>query len=507
MLLYDNYGYSWDEAYSRLNGVVSFNYILDKFNILENLRYQNVPDLNNYIDNEYGVFFEIINISLEKILSFDDSFNIYFFRHLTNCLFFLIASIYFYYTLNLFYPKLVSILGFLLFIIHPRIFAQSFYNSKDIIFLVFFCISNYYLIKFFIYQRIKHLFLLSFIIALTIGTRVMGIIVPVLFILFFVLENLEKNKYKKIYLIIPFIVFTFLLTIIFWPYLWENPFNLVTSFKSMGDYDWKGLVFFEATYYSGRYLPWYYLPKIIFITTPILYISLFVLGSILIFKFLLSNLINLKDNSKNVWNNKEELFCIYSIIIVYFTIGIIIELNSTLYNGWRQVYFIYPSIVFICTYGLNKLLYVKNLKKFILSIFGVFFLLIVNWNYKNHPYQYVYYNELINNKIINNYELDYWGVSNLEILRKLLEISEFADTKIFNYSDTPYEYSLSMIKKSQRKKLIFTNKIENAEYLVTNHIYQSKRPHIKDTYLIKNFELVYEINVDNVNINSIYKKK
>ena len=275
----------------------------------------------------------------------------------------------------------------------------------------------------------------------------------------------------------------------------------------MGDYDWKGLVFFEAIYYSGRYLPWYYLPKIIFITTPILYILLFILGSILIFKFLLSNLINLKDNSKNIWNNKEELFCIYSIIIVYFTIGIIIELNSTLYNGWRQVYFIYPSIVFICTYGLNKLLNIKNLRKFILSIFGVFFLLIVNWNYKNHPYQYVYYNELINNKIIKNYELDYWGVSNLEILRKILEISGFADTKIFNYSDTPYEYSLSMIKKSQRKKLIFTNKIENAEYIVTNHIYQSKRPHIKDTYLINNFELVYEINVDNVNINSIYKKK
>ena len=31
--------YSWDEELSRLNGIVSFNYILEKLNILENLKY------------------------------------------------------------------------------------------------------------------------------------------------------------------------------------------------------------------------------------------------------------------------------------------------------------------------------------------------------------------------------------------------------------------------------------------------------------------------------------
>ena len=96
--VYDDYGYSWDESYSRLNGIVSFNYILDKFNIFEELKYQNVPNLSNYRDNAYGVFFELINISLEKILFLDDTFNIYYLRHLINCLFFLVASIYFYYT-------------------------------------------------------------------------------------------------------------------------------------------------------------------------------------------------------------------------------------------------------------------------------------------------------------------------------------------------------------------------------------------------------------------------
>ena len=190
VLSYDDFGYSWDESLSRLNGIVSFNYILEKLNILENLKYDNVPNLNDYIDNEYGVFFELINILFEKTLSLNDSLDIFYFRHLINCLFFFIASIYFYYTLNLFYSKKISILGFLLFVLHPRIFAQSFYNSKDIIFLVFFCISNFYFIKFFISKRIKFLFLLSLVIGLTIGIRVMGIIIPCLFTLFYILENL-----------------------------------------------------------------------------------------------------------------------------------------------------------------------------------------------------------------------------------------------------------------------------------------------------------------------------
>ena len=56
--IYDDYGFSWDEGTSRLNGIVSFNYILEKLNILENLKFQNVSGLENYRDNEYGVFFD-----------------------------------------------------------------------------------------------------------------------------------------------------------------------------------------------------------------------------------------------------------------------------------------------------------------------------------------------------------------------------------------------------------------------------------------------------------------
>ena len=103
-----------------------------------------------------------------------------------------------------FFFKNISLLGTLIFIIHPRIFAQSFYNSKDIIFLVFFCISNFFLIKYFLKQNIKNIFLLSLSISVAICIRPMAIIIPFLFIFFFIMQNFEKSKYRNFILLIIF---------------------------------------------------------------------------------------------------------------------------------------------------------------------------------------------------------------------------------------------------------------------------------------------------------------
>ena len=503
---YDDYGFSWDEGTSRLNGIVSFNYILEKLNILENLKFQNVSGLENYRDNEYGVFFDVVNICVEKLFSINNIKNIYYSKHFVNCLFFFIASVYFYYTLNIFYEKNLCIIGFLIFILHPRILSQSFYNGKDIIFLVFFCISNFYLIKYFVTRSIKYLFILSIFISISIGTRVMGLIIPLLFLFFFILENSEKNKLKNFFLIIPFLTLIIFFTILFWPYLWENPTNILAAFSSMKNYSWNGVVFFESTYYSGKYLPWYYLPKTILITTPIFYIVLFFIGSFYIFKTLFKNLLTLK-NERNIWHNNEDLFCFYSLLVVYLTIGIIVELKSTLYGGWRQVYFIYPSIIFLCIYGLNKLLTYKKFKRITLFFTYFFLFIILFWNYQNHPYQYVYYNNLITNKNIKNYELDYWGVSNLDILKKILEISKNKENKIFIQSFSPYQFSLNLIDKKFHEKFVFVDNIDDAQFIITNHYYQNKHPLAVKKYLENNFKLVYEIRTNNVSINSIYKIK
>lgn len=505
--IFSDYGFSWDEEYSRLNGLVSFNYVLEKLSLNYLINIDDIPNLKNYSDREYGSFYEIITVFIERIFNLQETKKIFLTRHLLNSIFFFIASIYFFFTLNKFYSKTISIIGFLIFISHPRIFAHSFYNSKDIIFLSFFCITNYYLISFLLKRNLTNLFLFSLFLSFTIGTRIMGIIIPCLFIFFFIMENFEKRKKNDLKDILIFIILSIILTIMFWPFLWENPLNIIESFSSMKNYDWKGSVFFNEKYYSGKYLPWYYLPVTIFITTPLFYSFLFFIGVIFILNYSIRNLLSLDKINKNIWSNKEELFALYSFLIIFLTIFFIIELSSTLYNGWRQVFFIYPSFVFISIFTLNKVLNIKNLRIVVYILVIIYFSSNFSWIINNHPYQYVYYNSIVSKDNIKKFELDYWGVSNLDLLKKINELEP--NKKFYNiyvYSSSPYIFSLNLMNENLSKKYIFIDDLNEADYILTNHFYQNKDPIFIEKILKKKYKLIYEIKSNKVRINSLYKK-
>jgi len=332
------------------------------------------------------------------------------------------------------------------------------------------------------------------------------------------MQNLENNKIKNISLFFYFCLSTFIFTYLFWPYLWEDPLNIINSLKTMSKFRWIGEVFFNGEYYIAKYMPWYYVPLTILITTPILTIVTFSVGLIIISKRFFFNLVALNNNNENIWKNKLELYLLYSLIIIFLTIISIIELNATVYTGWRQLYFIYPSIIFISIYGIDFLFRNIKLKKTLSFI--LFFSIASNifWIIKNHPYQYVFYNSLITKKNIKNFELDYYGVSNLQILKKLFEIESKNNFKVYIFSVNPYHLSLNMMSNYDKKKLIFTDNVNEADYIISNHFYQKhyfrdKRlfkkvhPNEVEKYLNENFDLIYEIKSNGVSINSIYKSK
>tara|TARA_B100001057_G_scaffold496953_1_gene599808 strand:- start:1054 stop:1683 length:630 start_codon:yes stop_codon:yes gene_type:complete len=209
---------------------------------------------------------------------------------------------------------------------------------------------------------------------------------------------------------------------------------------------------------------------------------------------------------------------LYSLIIIFLTIIFIIELNATIYTGWRQLYFIYPSIIFICIYGIDFLFKNIKFKKIICVILFSSIILNVFWIIKNHPYQYVFYNSLITKKNIKNFEQDYYGVSNLQILKKLFEIKSKNTFKVYIFSVNPYHLSLNMINNRYNKEILFVNDISQADYIITNHFYQKYyfrdkklfadvHPIEVERYLKDNFKLIYEIKSNGVSINSIYSNK
>ena len=215
----------------------------------------------------------------------------------------------------------------------------------------------------------------------------------------------------------------------------------------------------------------------------------------------------------NLWKNKDEKLDLIIFFIFYSTIYIIIEINATLYGGWRHLYFLYPSLIFVSITGL-EFLFKKFDQKYLIILIIPFLLYTSYWMIKNHPYQFVYFNTFAGKNVNKNFELDYWGTSNKNLLDYLIENEPKENIKIYIFSDSPYYFSLPMINAKDRERINFVKTLDEADYLVSNHYYsfgnrknETDNPILLANKLKKKYKLFKEIKVDNLPINSIYKIK
>ena len=510
IIVFDDYGISWDEYYHRINGFVSLNVVREYFSF-DTVYPHLVHTTKSFADTAkiYGVIFDLPMAFIESTFRIENSKNYFLMRHLFNFLIFYTACIFFYLTLRKRFKKSLCIIGLLFLLLTPRIFAESFYNMKDLIFLSFFIISVYFAINFINNLTYKNASISALTCSLLISSKVIGIIVPFIVIVFFLSEMMERKKFfkKDIAKIILFLFLLIIFTVIFWPYLWNDPlFNFLNAIKTFSAHPWHGGIFYLGNYISALNLPWHYAPIWIIITVPIIYLILFFLGSILIFIKISFRFINLsnKKGSSDIWKGNNEKLDLIFFLIFYFTLFLVIELNTTLYNGWRHLYFIYPCLIFISIRGLEYLFEIF-LPKYLLILIYIFLLNNAYWMFKNHPYQYVYFNKFAGDYPSKFFELDYWGTSNKDTLEFIADFDKESIIKIYDFSNSPYYLSLQLMDKIDRQRFEFVKNVSNADYLVTNHYYQENNPNILNNELKKKYKLIKEFKVDKLIINSIYK--
>ena len=176
------------------------------------------------------------------------------------------------------------------------------------------------------------------------------------------------------------------------------------------------------------------------------------------------------------------------------------------YDGWRQLYFIYPSIILISIFGIY---YLNLLLKFKLFKIVIYLAIIFNlsyltfWNYKFHPHQYVYFNFLFKDKFNNNFEKDYWGLSNTQSLNYIINNNTQYPIKIATKSFSSLEYSLLMLKDEDKNKVSIIYNLPDAEFVITNYRIRQKKNFLIDKNKYRKY---YEITVDDVPINTVYRK-
>ena len=120
------------------------------------------------------------------------------------------------------------------------------------------------------------------------------------------------------------------------------------------------------------------------------------------------------------------------VFVTAFPLAYVSYKKSVLYGGWRHMMFVFPSFAVMAGIGFSILSdqFKKNSMK-LLSTLGVLllFILPVRHTIANHPYEYVYYNELAGgvNEASKSYETDYYQHSVKEAAEWLAHYIETND--------------------------------------------------------------------------------
>ena len=184
--------------------------------------------------------------------------------------------------------------------------------------------------------------------------------------------------------------------------------------------------------------------------------------------------------------------------------------NSTSYNGWRHLYFIYPYFVIYCLLGYKKIHKSVSAKKLYPKIFNLltFFIIsyYVNWVIVNHPHQYAYFNKFAGKNVHKKFDIDYWGLSYKENFNFILENDNRDKIYIKNISANKYFHLLHSLKDKDRKKFIWKFENRDPDYIITNYYLEQKYNKFSKKFLEK-YSVYKTIFVSNTPINTVYKKK
>ena len=167
LALAGDYGRGADEADQRWIARANLDYILGRGDNRDAL-----PQLLTF----YGVAFELPLLLTEQALGLDDYYQVHRLRLTFTHLFFILGAFFCYrLAYRLSDNRLLALFALLIFLLHPRIYAHSFVNSKDLPFLAMFVIALYLLERAFRRDTVGAFILLGIAVGLLTNLRIMGV--------------------------------------------------------------------------------------------------------------------------------------------------------------------------------------------------------------------------------------------------------------------------------------------------------------------------------------------
>lgn len=450
---YKDYGISWDESPQRDIGKANVKYLAQTVAPFlltpEVSKYENLKEIK---DKDYGPPFEIFALLTEITFNIKSEDQVYLLRHVLNFLVFVAGAFGLYLIASRRYQNFwAGLLAVTFLMLSPRIYADAFYNSKDIVFMAAFILALNTLLIFSKKPTIKNTIAHAFFVGLAIDTRISGLILlPASILMFFWRAQSTPNIKKISFSTILFGLVAFF-TVAMWPWLWHKPLgHFIQALSGMSKFRLNIDMLFNGEIIQSTNLPWHYAIEWIGITTPPFYLILFFIGTLAVLKKIISSTFAPSDEQK-----QDILF----LVLLLLPILLVILLNSTLYNGWRHLYFIYPLIILVSLKGWvtiwrSKALLSHRITQAALLAVTIFSTISTSyWMIKNHPMQNIYFNFLAGSNRHERFDLDYWGLGNKILLEKILAEDSSPIIYLQPISSTPIDNSFRILEPKLRARL------------------------------------------------------
>ena len=448
VVIVDDYGLSPDDYTQRAIAVSAVDYVMG------------IKDsyLQSWTRN-YGVAFELSLLAFERILGLEDSRDVYLSRHLLTHLFFLAGG--FFCSLlvyRLFNSRWLALFALLLFLLHPRMYAHSFFNSKDLPFLSMFMIDLLLIHRAFRKDTTGAFLLCGIGIGILSNIRIIGIMLFPAILAMRVCDLFHVSKQEeRMHILITttgFVLASVLTLYATWPYLWSDPVgHIMDAFTEMARYPYFDSELFQGGRVDPQDLPLHYVPVWFLITTPpvALLFGIIGTGSILLHGIL---------RPGDILRNTPLRFGFLLIACFVLPISIVVFLGSTLYAGARQMFFLYAPFCLVAIFGLHQTIFLfrrRLLRTGVYVIAGAGVAMMLSAVIRIHPLQQVYFNFLVDRTtpeyLSSQYWMDHWGAGSLKILEYLLE--QYPSSLIYIPQDGRYMGETRMILPETDRKRVF----------------------------------------------------
>ena len=420
----DDYGVTFDEGDQRLFATRSLAYLRGEDESFASAQY--------YV-KLYGVALELPVLLAGGAFGLEGDRAVHILRHLITHLFFLTGGCFAYLlSLRLFGNRIIALLAMLIFLLHPRLYAHSFFNSKDIPFLAMFIIALFLTQRAFRRDTLLAFVLLGVGGGALMNLRVMGVVllaaIPALRALDFVAAQGWAERKRVLLTTGAFALAGTLTFYALLPYLWGDP-------AGRGAEWWAGLSnhpqvqfeLFRGTVYRSVDFPVEYLPVWFSITAPPFALLLGAVGAAGV-------LVRAARAPRNALRNGGIRFALLLVGLFALPALAIIPLDSNIFNGWRHMYFLWAPFALLGAFGLQWLVYGPGRRRLRAGVYaaagaGAAATLIAMAFI--HPNQQVSFNFLVDRvtpeRLGTQYTMEYWGHPILQAWKRVLDARPSGD--------------------------------------------------------------------------------